>query len=293
MSGQKGVALVAVLWIVAALALLVGGMAAMSRAEVQRAQTHQAVGQVTVLGDAAIQLAVLDWKVTPPQPVRRVQTQYQVEGVPVVVRITPASGYISLNGAPESLLHDLFRYGADVDEVRATALAQSVIDWRDTDETPLPQGAEAPAYVAAGLPWRPRNGRFIAVEDLLQVIGMDLDVFDRIRSLVTVWSSAGGVDPRSAPEDVIAILAAGNLDQARRIVQGLDAGDPTIDMTTLNQAHLGASGSSILHIEAIVPVDEHRSAVRARWVGLAPNPEGAPWKTLSAERVYFIQGRVE
>lgn len=291
---QKGVALIVVMWVVAALALLVGGMLAVSRAEVHRAQIHQTVGHTTALGDAAIQLAALEWKVSPPLPPRRLEMHYQLEGVPVTVRITPVNGYISLNGASEALLHDLFHFAGGVDEARATELAQRVIDWRDPDEMPLPQGAEISEYVSENVPWRPRNGRFLVIEDLMQVLGMDFEVFDRIRSLVTVWSSASGVDPRSASEGVLAILAAGDRNQALQIMRALDAGDQTVNTTGLNQAHLtSSSGGSILHMEAIMPADEQRMAIRGRWISLMPDHEGAPWRTLAVEPVYFIRGGME
>lgn len=288
---QHGVALVAVMWIVAALTLLVAGMLAVSKAEVRAAQTRAQVGGVTGLGDAAIQLAVLDWRTAPVPPDRLLRTRYRVDGVPISVAVIPASGYIDVNTAPETLLQALFVHGAGASPELARTLGQRIIDWRDPDDAALPDGAEAEAYATAGVAWRPRNGRFIVLEDLMQVLGLDFEMFDMIRPFVTVWSGSGqGVNPLAAPPEVLAILAAGNRDRAELIAAARDAGDPAIDMTMLEQAHLNSgSGGNILHVLASVPAGQGRFGVRGRWIQLSPDEDGAPWKTISAEPVRFVE----
>jgi general secretion pathway protein K len=251
-------------------------------------------GKATALGDAAIQLAVLDWKTTTPAPDRLMRGQYTFEDVTIDVEIVPASGYVALNSASESLLQAVFVHGAGLTPDDARVLAQRVIDWRDTDIAPMPEGAEAEAYVAAGVRWRPRNERFLVPEDLLQVLGVDFDLYARIERFFTVWSDSSGVNPRAAPEDVLFILCAGNAGEATRIAAARDAGQFGIDTSTLNPSWLTGSGSqNTLHVLASVPLEPGRRAVRGRWVQLTPDKDGTPWKTIRAEPVRLIKAPSE
>lgn len=282
---QRGLALVAVLWMVSALSLLVAGLLSVSRAEIRSAQTHVAIAQAAALGDAAIQLAVLEWRTAPTPRAGLTELDLDIDGRPLHVVIQPGSGFVDLNQAPESLLVDLLQLGGGLDAEAAETLAQRVIDWRDPDDAPHPRGAEAEAYAAAGVRYRPRNGRFVVVEDLLQVLGFDYEVFDRIRGLVTVWSGStpGGVNPRAASVPVLSILAGGDSAQAMRLAAGRN--DPTLDTTMLNQAHLYAGATEVLRVEAVVALGDGVIGRRARWLKPVPDEDGAPWVTLALEPV--------
>ncbi|GHT83355.1 type II secretion system protein K [Betaproteobacteria bacterium] len=285
----RGLALVAVLWVVAALALLVASLALVAKNEVRTAQARVSSGEAAALGDAAIQLAVLEWKTATPPPDRLRRGQYTFEGVTVDVELIPASGYVDLNTATESLLQAVFVHGAGLTPDTARSLAQRIIDWRDTDTAPLPDGAEAEAYAAAGVQWRPRNERFIVPEDLLQVLGVDLDLYARIAGFFTVWSGSGGVDPRAAPIEMLFVLSAGDAANASRIAAARDAGQIGIDTTMLDPSWLSGGGNrNTLHVLASIPVDGERRAVRGRWVRLTPEKDGTPWKTIRTEPVRFI-----
>lgn len=286
---DHGLALVAVLWMTAALSLLVGGLLSLARAEVKAAQVRGAAAEAIALGDAAIQLAVLDWRTATPPPDSLRRADYMLEGRVIAVRVVPATGYINLNAAPEPLLRALLTLGGGLDPAVAGVLAQHLIDWRDADDAALPEGAEAPAYAAANVAWRPRNGRLLVPEDLLQVLGFDFDLFERIRPYVTVWAgAAAGVNPLAAPPEVLAVLAGGNHALAGRIAAARDAGDRSMDLTALDPAFLDQGGvGSVLHVEAEVPVGELR-ALRGRWIVAAPDAGGAPWQTLTAEPVRFL-----
>ncbi|MDR1228078.1 MAG: general secretion pathway protein GspK [Azoarcus sp.] len=285
----RGFALIAVLWFVAALSVLVAGLLTISSGEMLETQLRLDSGRTAALGDAAIQIAVLDWASAESPPDRLLHTRYVFEGVEIEVEIAPASGYIDLNSAPENLLQALFLHGAGLPPNQARQLAQRVIDWRDQDESPLPDGAEADSYAAAGLGWRPRNDRFLAPEDLMQVLGVDFDLFARIQPFTTVWSSGGaGVNPMSASMPVLTVLCQGNDGEAKRIAMARDAGETGIDTSTLEQTFLRAGNvGNVLHVLASMPADGGRRAVRGRWLLLESDPDGTPWRTIRAEPVHF------
>ena len=51
--------------------------------------------------------------------------------------------------------------------------ADALLDWVDDDDDPRLQGAESDVYVGMGLPWIPRNGAPLDLEELLMVRGVD------------------------------------------------------------------------------------------------------------------------
>ena len=282
----RGVALVAVLWIVAALSLLAMSLAATTRADVQTAQTTRAFAEMAATGDAAIELAVLAMRMMPQPITRRTRQAYEFDGRRIEIVVSPASGFVNLNAASESLLRDLFQYGAGVDRDLAETLAGRVIDWRDPDTAALPQGAEDEAYAAAGVRYRTRGGPFESPEDLLQVLGVTFDVYDKVQGYLTVHGSSAGVDPLAASVGVLNILAGGDRARAEAIAAARDAGEPVIDMTALVQDHLAVSSGMIYRIEARFRDERARTFVRVRWVDLeSPGRGGLPWRTLRVEAV--------
>ena len=289
-SQMRGVALVAVLWIVAALTLLVAGMQVLSKAEIRVTHSRSDMAHAAALGDAAIQLALLEWRTTAPPPDRLVHTRYDFEGVSIGLSIIPASGYINLNAAPEGLLQAMLMFGAGLDADRATVLAQRIIDWRDPDDAEMPLGAEAEAYAAAGVAFRPRNRPFTVPEDLMQVLGFDFELFDMIRGLFTVWSgSAQGVNPMLAPTSVLRILAGGHAERAAHIANAREAGAVGVDTTMLDPSFVGGgSVGNALHLIASVPLADGGVALRGRWVNMIADESGAPWRTLSVEPVHLV-----
>lgn len=291
-AAQRGMVLAAVLWVVAALALLAAALAGTARAELGALTAARAAAQAEAIGDAVLQMAVVDLKAPPPdaQVGRRKAEQgrlvrdYVFDDTTVSVRITPVAGLVDLNGAPEELLAAMFG-AADLQPDAATALAQRVMDWRDSDQTPQPQGAEDDAYAAAGTAARPRNDRFLVPEDLLQVLGMTYETYLRVRPLITVDSGAAGIDPASAPPEVLALLAHGDRARADALAAAFASGDPVVDTTGLEARWVArGGGAGIRRFEAVVPMPDGRRMVRTWWVDMEKRMIGGPqWRILRAE----------
>lgn len=281
-----GMALVAVMWMVAALSLLAVSLAASSRSEVRSAQSARAFAEAAAWGDAAIELAVRELRFADEMIDRRITLSYALGGRQIQVRVSPSGGFINLNGANEALLRDLFQYGADLDADAAETLAQRVEDWRDADDGALPLGAEDDAYEAAGVAFRTRGGPFDSPQDLLQVLGVSFDIYDKIRRFVTTQTEEYGVDPLAASPGVLTILARGNAEAAQAFAQARDAMEVAIDTTAFTQEHILSSPGSRYFIEAFYPGDGGRRLVRARWVDpRSEGPLGLPWRSLAVEPV--------
>ena len=291
-AAQRGMVLAAVLWVIAALALLAGALAGTSRAELGALQAARDAARAEAVGDAAMQLAIVDLKSPPPDAEvgrrkaeqGRLARDYVFDGTTVSVRITPVGGLVDLNGAPEELLAALFG-GAGLDAQAAKTLAQRVIDWRDPDQTPQPSGAEDDAYAAAGVAARPRNTRYTVPEDLLQVLGMTYEIYRRIRPMITVDSGAAGIDPPSAPPEVLALLAHGDRARADAMAAAYASGDPVVDATGLEARWIARGGAgNIRRFEAVVPLPDGRRMVRTWWVDMEQRMIGGPrWRVLRAE----------
>jgi general secretion pathway protein K len=265
---QKGLALVAVLWMVAALALLAAALAGGTRAEVSMLHAWQSDTRAEALGDGAIHLAAALLHATEDRPDRLIRERVVVDGVEVGLRVVPASGFIDLNLAPETLLRDLLHHGGGLDAGQAEVVAGAILAWRSRDGEVL----EEADLITGG-----RRTRFEVIEDLLQVPGVDFDLFDRMRDLVTTASGVSGVSVMAAPPDVLVVLSEGEANVAATIAARRDAEDPAMDLTRLNQQHLSSAQAGTYRIDAIVPSPDGSARVRSAWLSLSPDRRGAPW----------------
>lgn len=276
--------LVAVMWAVAALALLAGALASTAKSELGSLAYLRGAAMAEATGDSAIAAAVLALK-TATEPVKGIaETSIDVDGMQVQVRLVPVSGLIDLNKASEELLTALFATGGGVSPDDALVLARRVLDWRDPDNAAQELGAEDEAYIAAGTLARPRNDKFMVPEDLMQVLGMSYDVFERVRPYITVDSGLAGVDPSAAPPEVLAVLAGGNQELGQSLAAAFAAGDPTVDQTGLDPKFVARGGrTQVRRAEARVPVGDGRTMTRTWWVDPNGAAAGAPWRVLRRE----------
>lgn len=284
---QQAYALVAVMWMVSALMVLVSALVFQARTEIRVVSAGRDALTAATHGDAAIQLALAAIAGEPRAFIYQRTLDVSFEGQGIRVVVTPLNGLVSLNGAPAPLLEALFVRAAGLDPALAGTLAERIVDWRDPDSAPLQRGAEAPDYLAAGSPYRPRNGPFEAPEDLLQVLGVDLETYDKIKDLITVDGGSALTNPLAAPQEVLRVLAQGNAAVADRIAAARDAGQVQVDTTSLMQEFTDQSSSSRFRLQAIVPTGDGRAIVRTQVVDASPvSSPRLPWRVMRVERPY-------
>jgi general secretion pathway protein K len=92
------------------------------------------------------------------------------------VNIQDESGKININTVSELQLGALIR-ASGIEDPDASALIDSILDWRDSDSEPRANGAEDDYYQSLDTPYTAKNGRFDAVEELLLVKGMTRDYY--------------------------------------------------------------------------------------------------------------------
>jgi len=275
---SAGMALIAVLWIVAALAIMVTGFVYTVRQQIliAAAQRDQISGQA--VGEAAIALALQDMLASRARVTAIVSSAVAYGGVQVEVSVAPLNGWISLNGANAALLSDLLRYAGGLDQGRADNLAQTLVQWRDTrpDIDPTAPGAAS---------IQPR--RFEAPEDLLLVPGIDYPLYARIAPLVTADLSGGAqVNPQAAPPEVLAVLAQGNMARVTQYVTQRTAGEPG-DASGFSNAAGGGSSSSLYRLQARVPLEAGKILLLTSDValdGASSRNATAPWRVVRTYR---------
>ena len=109
---NRGIALLAVLWIVAALSILVTGMVQAQRDEVRLVSSGRQTVEGHAIANAAIQM-VLQEMAGRTEPVSRLSRRdVSYAGLTVSVEIIPINGLVDINRAPEPLLTALFTVAA-------------------------------------------------------------------------------------------------------------------------------------------------------------------------------------
>ncbi|MGL1832269.1 hypothetical protein ACKVEX_01535 [Rhodocyclaceae bacterium SMB388] len=275
---QHGIALVAMMWLLAALALLVAGQVGATRADLRSLQTFRSFAEHAALGDGAIRLTMAEIAVSPP-PTRPLRRTLQIGEHRLRVEAVPASALIDLNNAPPELLHDALVFGAGLSADRAGPLVDALVAWRDPEVASL-AGNPTPSVG--------RIGGFDTIEDLVQVPGVDLALYQRLSDLVTVHNPLTGVDPRFASDRVLTILSRGDRVRVERVLAARDTGDPAMDIADLPHAQISHSGIRVMRVAATRRVGD-ATLTRVGWLANERVPHsGVPWRELAFEPVRSV-----
>lgn len=123
----------------------------------------------------------------------------------VAVLTTDLGTVVNVNLASELELTTLIE-AITGDAARARRTAQSILDWRDPDTLPRPQGAEAEQYASAGFPVRPANSAFRTLDDLHDVVSISPELLDQLRPYLTTDGAVRRINLNAAPDVVLRTL---------------------------------------------------------------------------------------
>lgn len=203
---EQGVALVLVLWASILLLVIASSFIIERRTEAMVVVNSVSMARAEGAADAGIYRAVYEAYRSDngPDVWKRDGTRYAwaFDGVPVQVEVRDESAKIDINTASDALLRGLF-VSVGLSDEDAGALLDAVLDWRDADSLKRAHGAEEADYQAAGLPYRPANAPFQAIEELQLVLGMRPEIYRRIAPSITVFSRQSGVNAQLATRDVL------------------------------------------------------------------------------------------
>ncbi|MFK8068603.1 MAG: general secretion pathway protein GspK [Gammaproteobacteria bacterium] len=203
---QKGIALVIVLWMLALLSIIALAYSGMTRSENQLTSNVARSAKARAIAEAGLWTAVHDLLRAPND--RRFSPDGTVVVLPIenkykaLVSSQDESGKVDLNKASLELLLGMIK-STELDHEQSLHLVEAILDWRDKDNLQRVNGAETAVYEELDLPYGAKNGTFNSVEELMLVKGMTEEIFDQIKSGLTVHSMQARVRLSASPEGVL------------------------------------------------------------------------------------------
>ncbi len=96
---------------------------------------------------------------------------------------------VNINVAERGELLRLIHKVAGVDKRTADIIASSIVDWRDEDNRSLPNGAEGKYYRSLRWSYKCKDFPFQTLAELSYVKGMNADIFEKLKSYITIYGS--------------------------------------------------------------------------------------------------------
>ena len=193
-ASRRGSALLAVLWLSAALSAIAFAMSLTVRSETDRTATSMDDLRSYYLASAGVQKATLEvlWTATQSAglvPRHAPFVDYQFPSGAAHVEIIPESAKLNVNRASFDQLEALLT-GLGVDGARASTIAAGIVDWRG----PAGAGSDFDAYYLSLTPsFQAPHTSIQEIEELLSVRGVTPDIF------YGTWAAAGNGDAGENP----------------------------------------------------------------------------------------------
>lgn len=248
---RRGSALLAVLWLSAALAAIGFSVASTVRAEIERVSTSADGLRASYLASGAVERAI-QWMVWGPiyrKPdgsamfweMNQPRMNMSFPSGAAVVEVIPEAAKLNINTAtPEDLNRVVFAVTGDA--ARASQITGGIIDWRSPASSPTSYDEY---YFGIRPTFRARHASFQEIEELLLVRGMTPEIFygnytadadgrlyarGGLRDCLSTWGSSGPFDANTAspalmeatgvaPNDVATLLARRRMRPFRSIAE--------------------------------------------------------------------------
>lgn len=192
--GRRGMALVIVLFGLAAVAALTVALSNLARLEAHGSGNLAERARLRHAADAGLALALKALTEERPPPGWRfdgTRLETEFDGLALGLRVIDAAALHDLNtGPPERLARLLAETGLPPQQA---ALAVSALqDWIDADDLNRQGGSEAGLYRADNMGYAPRNAPLESVAEPNMIRNFPRDAYARILPLVTVHGAAPG-----------------------------------------------------------------------------------------------------
>lgn len=202
---EQGFVLIAVLWVLAALAVLAVIFSSFLANSARAIAVNDNALQSEALISAAVELTAYQLALAGEAAPARGSFRTRLNGADISVSFLSEASRIDLNNAPKELLAGLLSVlGAGSEEARG--YAERIIAWRTRAAQGSPNANEDALYRAAGRSYGPRQAPFAHINELGLVLGLPPALVERALPFVTVFSGASGVDVVNAAPEVIAAL---------------------------------------------------------------------------------------
>ena len=176
---ESGSVLVMVLWLLVLISFLAGQYLAHNREKADIAQNAWTAFRQKQAVSSVVQLFSTDaWPVPDGTGADGHWFRLFPDDMQVWTRVDKESQRINLNTAADGEIKQKLSLMMGDDFLReADAVSDCILDWRDTDSLTRMQGAEEKDYQTRGLSYRPANGPFNVMSELLLVMGVTPDMF--------------------------------------------------------------------------------------------------------------------
>ncbi len=197
---ETGSALVYVLWIAAAIALVLAAATASIQSQLRLAGVERRSAEADLALRSALDTVAYDVALIGRSHLQSLPVTITIDDVDVRVGLADSHDKLDINMADDARWMDfLMRQG--VTEERARILTDRILDWRDADQRPRDFGGEAELYQGGEI----GNRGFRSVSELSRVVGVsDVEV--------ACWSSeitvyGGTPDPEIDASDFGSVIS--------------------------------------------------------------------------------------
>lgn len=278
--GDSGFILVAVIGVLLVLAIVGQAYSVSIQSHVRQMSAEVERARALALSEAGANLAIHNIleKQNARSPTRHELSaagawECRLAGERLAIVISDDAGRIDLNTADRAVIEALLS-GLGIDRDRSSQLAAAIIDYRDSDDEPLPGGAEAEYYKSVGLTGLPKNAPFDVVEELSSVRGIDGELLGRILPFVTVYSGHAGIDPTVATDTLLSLLERGGSvpaasvrmgERTFRLPQGMASPSPRRTYRILATGWTDSGGAAALEVIVRLGIGRGSEYVIRRW----------------------------
>ena len=234
-SAETGAALILVVWMVAALSVMVAGTVSISRAEVDQTTRLLNEAKVFTLGRGLAALVLLDRAAHIQDSDALVEdgefveknaddsanesifrATYDVDGLQVLASVYPKSGFVSISEKDPVVWTALLSTLGGLEQSIAMRLADNIVA---SDVRASVGSSGAVSFAAARRDVLPASG---FVEQLLAADGMTREVYDRIKRSISPFPADAEPDLSSSPPELVASLMEATSDKNPLMTSGLE-----------------------------------------------------------------------
>ena len=275
--GDRGFALILVIWVLALLALLGAEVAADSHGEAVVSRNQLELAQLHASADAGITLAVMG--LIDPNHATRWQADgrtydRQYSGQRLKISVDDEGGKIDVNNAPIELIAGLLgEFGAD--RGQQAAITQAILD-RRAQFVPLASaspnvgrifpGSQSPVINLAKL-------AFADVSELRLLPGMTRALYARIAPEVTVYSQNPTVNPMTASRRTLLAIPGASAADIDALMASRAGGPIQLDLEELSKLALYTRVDTLHVVTITASADSARGASFTRRAVVAVSPD--------------------
>lgn len=260
-TGERGIALLLVIWTLALLSAIAVAVTADGRSSRRIAQNIEQAARDRALTEGGIHWGIaqlLDVRAQQTLPLDGRPQSIEIGTIRLQVAIEAETGKFDLNTSPLAVLENLLlQAGA------AAAEARRVI-----------HAVEAHRKETRPEPGQPRRPAFLETLDLRRVTGLDEALYRQILPFITVYSGTPRLDPSVAPKQVLLAIPGLSPPQVEAILSARQQPHPAAAALPYDRAteYLGPSRPVIFSIRSTLPAGPESLVTSAAIVEITGRP---------------------